>query len=178
MVKGVGSTISSVTVGLAGFKNVVYSDEPELTIDVTVTLMVVDVELTWVEVEVELTWIEVEVDAVVPVVVGKPAIEVLVTLESVLVELMTLVEVVLVEGEVTPGIALVEFEIAGIEVTIEGVLVVLDNNEVMLDAIGVEEFVTKGVVKELAEPEGKTRIELLLPKIGKATVDEALDEDE
>lgn len=138
-----------------------YSDEPEVTTDVTVTLMVV---------EVEVTWMEVEVDAVVPVVVGKAVIEVLVTLESVLVELMTLGEVVLVEGEVAPGIALVEFEIAGREVTTEGVLVVLNNNEGMLDAIGVEEFETKGFVKELAE--------LLLPKVEKAKVDEGLDEDE
>ena len=121
---------------------------------------------------------EVEVDAVVPVVVGKAVIEVLVTLESVLVELMTLVEVVLVEGEGKPGIALVEFEIVGREVPTEGVLVGLDNTEVMLDALTAEEFVTKGFVKELAELEGDTRIELLLPKVGKATVDEALDEDE
>ena len=120
------------------------------------------------EVEVEVPWMEVEVDAVVPVVVDDAVIEVSETLEGVLVELMTLDEVALVEGELIPG-----------EVTTEGVLVVFDktdNDEVMLDAIGVEEFEAKGVVKELAELVGKTAIELLLPKVEKATVDGALSE--
>ena len=112
---------------------------------------------------------EVEVDAVVPVVVDETVVEVLETLEGVLVELMTLDEVALVEGKLIPG-----------EVTTEGVLVALDktdNDEVMLDAIGVEEFETKVFVKELAELVGKTAIELLLPKVEKATVDGALGED-
>ena len=120
---------------------------------------------------------EVEVDAVVPVDVGEAVIE----LESVLVELMTLDDVALVEGELTPSVALVELEIVGREVNAEGVLVAFDktdNDEVMLDAIDVEEFETKGFVKELAELVGKTVVELLLPKVEKATVDEALDEDE
>ena len=119
---------------------------------------------------------EVEVDAVVPVDVGEAVIE----LESVLVELMTLDDVALVEGELTPSVALVELEIVGREVTTEGVLVAFDktdNDEVMLDAIDVEEFETKGFVKELAELVGKIVIELLLPKVEKATIDEALDED-
>ena len=131
------------------------------------------------DVEVEVTWMEVEVDAVVPVVVDKAVVEVRETLEDVLVELMTLDEVALVEGELTLGVALVELEIADREVTTEGVLVVFDktdNDDVMLDAIGVEELKTKGFVKELAELVGKTVIELLLPKVGKATVDEALDD--
>ena len=118
-----------------------------------------------------------EVDAVVPVDVDEAVIE----LESVLVELMTLDDVALVEGELTPSVALVELEIVGREVNTEGVLVAFDktdNDEVMLDAIDVEEFETKGFVKELAELVGKTVIELLLPKVEKATVDEALDEDE
>ena len=123
---------------------------------------------------------EVEVDAVVPVVVDKAVIEVLETLEDVLVELMTLDEVALVEGELTLGVALVELEIADGEVTTEGVLVVFDktdDDEVMLGAIGVEEFETKGFVKELAELVGKIVIELLLPKLEKTTVDEALDDE-
>ena len=131
--------------------------------------MEVEVEVPWMEVEVEVPWMEVEVDAVVPVVVDETVVEVPETLEGVLVELMTLDEVALVEGELVPG-----------EVTTEGVLVVFDktdNDEVMLDAIGVEEFETKGFVKELAELVGKTAIELLLPKVEKATVDGALGED-
>ena len=118
---------------------------------------------------------EVAVDAVVPVVEDKAVIEVLETLDCVLVELMTLAEVALVEGELTPGVALVEFEGVGREVTTEDVPVVLDetgNDEVMLIAIGVEEF-----KNELAELVGKTGIELVLPKVEKATVDEALDEE-
>ena len=123
---------------------------------------------------------EVEVDAVVPVVVDNAVVEVRETLEDVLVELMALDEVALVEGELTLGVALVELEIADREVTTEGVPVVVDrtdNDDVMLDAIGVEELKTKGFVKELAELVGKTVIELLLPKAGKATVDEALDDE-
>ena len=46
MVKGVGSTISWVTVGLPEFKSVVYSDEPELIVDLTVTSTGVEVEVT------------------------------------------------------------------------------------------------------------------------------------
>ena len=118
---------------------------------------------------------ELEVGAVVPVVEDKVVIEVLETLVGVLVELVTLCEVALVDGEVTPGIALVELEVVGREVTTEGVPVVLDktdNDEVMLDGIGVEEL-----KKELAELVGKIAIELLLPKVEKATVDGALDEE-
>ena len=145
-----------------------YSDEPELITDVTVTLMAL---------EVEVAWMDVEVDAVVPVVVDKAVVEVLETLEGVLDELMTLEEVPLVEGELTPGIVLVELETAGREV----MLVVLDktdNDEVILDAIGIEEFKTKELVKELAELVGGTKIELLLPKVEEATIDEVLDEDD
>ena len=118
---------------------------------------------------------ELEVGAVVPVVEDKVVIEVLETLVGVPVELVTLCEVALVDGEVIPGIVLVELEVVGREVTTEGVPVVLDktdNDEVMLDEIGVEEL-----KKELAELVGKIAIELLLPKVEKATVDGALDEE-
>ena len=117
-------------------------------------------------------------------VVDKAVTEVSETLEGVLmtvgvlVELMTLDKVTLIKGELTPGVALVELKIAGREVFTEGVPVVFDTTEAMLDTIGVEEFETEGVVKELAELVGKTVIELLLPRVEKGTVDEALDEDE
>ncbi len=176
VVKGVGCTISSTTVWLAEFRNVVYKDDPELMVDVTVTWVNDELGEDMTELEdngatevVETEdedMAELDGDGVTEVVESEDEDKLLLEDTPTVEDVKVLDEKLVVEGGLGLGGAIVEFKVLGKEEV--GIDVVEAEKFEVKSKVGVsdgvvvvEEFERKGLGKELA---GNVGLELPLPK--------------